>query len=77
MRMNNEPTEAYVFQPHPPRTDGKHFGVGGLMAFSLSYEEASFNGLDKETAQEIVRTVNKNPEIAAILVRTLKAELGL
>ena len=66
---------AYVYQPMPPREDGKFYGVGGLGAFGLTEEEANIKGIDKSTAQEISKICNESPEFAASFIRSIRKVL--
>ena len=75
--MNLEPTEAYVYQPLPPQEDGKFYGVGGLVSYGLSFDEASLQGVTKSDAEEIVRVVTGSPQFAASFVRGVKKSLNL
>jgi hypothetical protein len=75
--MNIEPVEAYVYQPLPPQPDGKFYGVGGLTIFGLTSDEARIQGVDKQTASEIARVCNDNPEFAKNFVIGIKSKLGL
>ena len=75
--MEGEPTKAYVYQPFPPQADGKSYGVGGLTAFGLDYDDADIRGIDRDTAREIVRVVNENPGFACSLVRGFRENLDI
>ncbi len=75
--MNTEPAKAYVYQPLPPRADGNYYGVAGLEQFGLEFDEARLQGVDKQSAKEIARVCNENPEFAASFVQGIKEKLGL
>lgn len=67
-----EPKKAYVYQPLPPREDGKFYGVGGLHLFGLDFDEAKMDGITRNDAEEIARVCNETPEFAASFVRGIK-----
>ena len=67
--MKAEPKQAYVFQPFPPKPDGRFYGVGGLHLFGLGMDEADMRGITKRDAEEIVRTVSDDPKNAAEFIR--------
>ena len=66
-----------MYQPLPPNDSGEFYGVGGLSSFGLSYEESSIQGVTKETATEIVRVCNDNPEFVKNFIAGIKTILGL
>ena len=75
--MDIETKKAYVYQPDPPRPDGKFYGVGGLTSFGIDYDESVVKGVDKQTAEEIVRLCNDHPDFAKSLVSGIKSQLDI
>ena len=67
--MDRTPTRAYVYQPMAPRPDGKFYGVGGLEAFGLPYDEAKIQGISKERAEGIAAACNQFPSRAREIAR--------
>ncbi|MEO1892486.1 MAG: hypothetical protein ABGX84_06715 [Alcanivorax sp.] len=74
--MNNEPTRAYVYQPMAPRPDGKFYGVGGLAAFGLSYDESNIQGITKQRAEGIAAACNQFPSRARSIAAAAMAEVA-
>lgn len=73
--MNINPTKAYVYQPFPPKADGKFYGVSG--PDSMGFDDGNLRGVSLKDANEIVRFCNKNPEFAASFVTELKRRMDL
>ena len=70
--MNIEPKKAYVYQPMPPRKDGRFYGVGGLHQFGIGFDESDLKGLTKQDAEKIASDCNENPEAAGAIVRSVR-----
>jgi len=62
--MNKEPTEPYIYQPFPPKPDGNYFGVAVPLSWGLELGNETIRGIDKQSAEEIVRICKKEPEFA-------------
>jgi hypothetical protein len=72
--MREEPQRVYVYQPLPPRSDGKFYGLGGLHTIGLGFD-LKVEGITKECAASIVRACNEDPSNAATFVAEFKQSL--
>jgi hypothetical protein len=70
--MDKELTKAYVYQPFPPREDGRFYGVGGLENYGLTHEEADIRGITKDCAEEIVKVCNDLPHFAKDFISKIR-----
>ena len=70
------PKKAYVYQPMAPRPDGRFYGVAGLEAFGLSYDEAKIKGITKSDADLIARECNEHPLSVSDIVCHVRARMA-
>ncbi|MCR8922693.1 hypothetical protein NO559_07920 [Dasania sp. GY-MA-18] len=68
--METEAQKAYVYQPLPPQSDGKFYGVGGLHLFVG--HDISLKGITKADAQKIARLCNDTPVDSGDLIAWAK-----
>lgn len=70
--MNVEPKKPYVYQPFGVgENEGKIYGVGGIPG------RLPLRGLDKQSANEVVRLMNENPEFAVSFSDGIRKKLKL
>lgn len=63
-----EPTNFYVYQPDPPKTNGRMYGVGGPSWFL-----GHISNLTVEEAQRVAKALNADlPKLADLTKRMLE-----